>query len=99
MQLAKYFRGVVRHEIPSAFIFHDARTVVNYLNSNRAICEPSLPEGVTWEDFIMVISDQIRRLINHFGELTVNRLSGVLMATDSGSFATNYFLTLDSYLS
>jgi hypothetical protein len=38
------------------------------------------------DDFISVMGDQMQRLINHFGELVVNKLTGVLIATDGGAF-------------
>lgn len=96
MTLARYFRAVARHEIPSTFIFREAKPVIDYLNSSRAIREISLPQGVNWDDFLLVMSDQIRRLIAHFGELAINCLSGVLLATDSGGFSHQYFELLDA---
>lgn len=93
--LARHFRAVARHEIPSTFVFDDAKPVIKFLNSSRAARETSLPEGVSWEDFIAVMADQIRRLISHFGELTVNKLSGVLLATDDGGFAKQYLDLID----
>ncbi len=97
--LARHFRAVARHEIPSTFLFDDAKPVIKFLNSSRAARELSLPEGVEWEDFITVMADQIRRLISHFGELTVNRLSGVLLATDDGGFAKDYLSRIDGAIS
>ncbi len=63
---------------------------VDYINSTRAIREPQLPPRVSWDDFINVMGDQIQRLINHFGELIVNKLSGALVGTDGGAFAREY---------
>ncbi len=94
--LARHFRAVARYEMPSALVFKEARPVIEYLNSSRPAREPALPDRLTWEDFIAIMADQIRRLINHFGELTVNKLSGVLLATDHGSFARSYFKYLDN---
>ena len=45
---------------------------------------------MAWDDFIGVMGEQVERLINHFGELIVNKLTGVLVATDSGAFARDY---------
>lgn len=95
MKLARHFRAVARHEIPNAFVFRETKPVIDYLNGSRAVREAGLPLGVAWEDYIAVMTDQIRRLISHFGELTVNRLSGVLLATDNGGFANHYFSLLD----
>jgi hypothetical protein len=39
---------------------------------------------------MQIMTDQVQRLINHFGELIVNKLSGVLIATEDGGFAKNY---------
>jgi hypothetical protein len=33
-----------------------------------------------------VVREQVNRLIEHFGELVVNVLTGVLVATDRGDF-------------
>ncbi|NDJ84633.1 MAG: methyltransferase domain-containing protein [Chloroflexi bacterium] len=90
VKMARHFPAVVRHEIPSAFVFTETRAVIDYLNSTRVARERSLPPMVTWDDYIMVMTDQIRRLINHFGELVVNRLSGVILATERGGFAQPY---------
>jgi ubiquinone/menaquinone biosynthesis C-methylase UbiE len=97
-KLARHFRAVVRHEIPSTFIFSDPEPIIKYINTNRKMREHRLPEGVSWEDFMSVMSDQIRRLINHFGELTVNKLAGVHIATDKGGFAKEYFAALENPL-
>ncbi|NDJ86520.1 MAG: class I SAM-dependent methyltransferase [Chloroflexi bacterium] len=93
--LARKFRAVMRHDMPGTLVFKEAKPVIDFLNSSRAAREPYLPEAVQWEDFIAVMADQVRRLISHFGELTINRLSGVLLAADSGSFAKDYFDILD----
>ncbi|HVO43403.1 MAG TPA: hypothetical protein VMT34_12300, partial [Aggregatilineales bacterium] len=64
------------------------------INSTRALREPQLPRRVSWDDFVSVMSDQIQRLINHFGELIVNKLSGVVVGTDAGSFAREYVVKM-----
>jgi ubiquinone/menaquinone biosynthesis C-methylase UbiE len=95
IKLARRFRAVARHEIPSAFVFTEVQPVVDYIASTRASKEPELPDGVIWDDFLTVMTEQVRRLINHFGELIINKLSGVLIATDSGGFAAEYFSRLN----
>lgn len=95
MKLARYFRGVVRYEIPSALVFDDPQPVIDYLESTRALREDTLPVGVIWEDFMLIMRSQVERLISHFGELVVNKLTGVLIGTDAGGFAENYFENLD----
>lgn len=98
IKLARHFRAVVRHEIPSTFIFSEPDPIIKYINTNRKMREHRLPEGVSWDDFMSVMADQIRRLINHFGELTVNKLAGVHIATDKGGFAKEYFSILENPL-
>jgi SAM-dependent methyltransferase len=98
-KLAKHFRGVVRYDIPSALVFHDSQPVIDYIASTRDLREDSLPTGVTWEDFMMIMTSQVDRLISHFGELVVQKLSGVLIATDGGGFAEEYFEMWDTMFS
>lgn len=98
MLLGRYFRAVARHEIPTTLIFKDSKPAIEYLNGSRAIREMTLPTGVSWNDFLAVMDDQVRRLISHFGELAVNCLSGVLLATDGGGFSREYFAVLDKEL-
>lgn len=88
--LSKYFPAVARYDIPSTLIFQDAKPVTEYMESSRPFYEPKLPPSIAWEEFMSIMSDQIRRLVDHFGELVVNKLSGVLIATDSGGFAEEY---------
>ncbi len=95
VKLARHFRAVVRHDIPGSFVFSEVQPVINYIASTRAMKEPELPGDITWDDFMTVMTDQVRRLINHFGELVVNKLSGVLIATDHGGFAAEYYDALD----
>ncbi|MBI5928100.1 MAG: class I SAM-dependent methyltransferase [Chloroflexi bacterium] len=96
VKLARHFRAVVRHDIPGSFVFSEVQPVINYIASTRAMKEPELPGDITWDDFMTVMTDQVRRLINHFGELVVNKLSGALIATDKGGFATDYYNSFDN---
>ncbi|PJF44448.1 MAG: hypothetical protein CUN55_03880 [Phototrophicales bacterium] len=98
VQLSHWFQAVARYELPSSLVFKEPRPVVDFLNSHRPILEPTLPEGIRWEDYIAIMDDQVRRLINHFSELTINRLSGVLLATNRGGFARDYFHRLENGL-
>jgi SAM-dependent methyltransferase len=95
MKLSHHFYAVARFDLPGAFIFPAVQPAVDYINSTRAIREPQLPQRVSWDDFINVMGDQIQRLINHFGELIVNKLSGALIGTDGGAFARDYTERLD----
>ncbi len=89
-KLARHFYAVARYDLPGAFIFPTVQPAIDYINSTRALREPQLPRRIAWDDFISVLGDQIERLINHFGELIVNKLTGVLVATDEGAFAEDY---------
>jgi SAM-dependent methyltransferase len=90
VKLARHFYAVSRFDLPSAFIFPAVQPALDYINSMRPLREPQLPRRVSWDDFINVLGDQIQRLINHFGELIVTKLTGALVATDGGSFAKTY---------
>lgn len=94
MYAARYFFAVARYDLPGAFVFPTAQPVIDYMNSARAIREPRLPRGIIWEDFISVLNDQVRRMINHFGELVISKLSGVIVASEMGGFAEHYVHTL-----
>lgn len=84
--LARHFYAVMRVDLPSKLIFHEAQPLLDYLESTRTLREPQLPDGVNWDDMMLVMSQQVDHLINHLGELAINKLSGVLIATDSGDF-------------
>lgn len=88
--LAQYFPAVARYDLPSKFIFRDAQPVADYIESCRPFFEPKLPPTVKWDEFMTIMADQVRRLIDHFGELEVNKLSGVIIATEAGGFAEEY---------
>jgi SAM-dependent methyltransferase len=89
-QLAHHFASVARFDLPSALVFPSKQPVLDYFNSMRALKEPLLPAKITWEDFIHQMGDQVSRLITHFGELVVNKLTGVVIGTDVGGFAKEY---------
>lgn len=89
-QLARHFYAVVRYDLPSTFVFPNIDPVIAYLESTRNLREPQLPEGVRWDDVILIMRQQIGHLLNHFGELVVNKLAGVLVASDAGGFIQEY---------
>lgn len=89
-KLATRFQTVIRHDLPGSFVFKESEPVLEYIESTRPIREASLPDEVTWEDFVNVMGQQIQRLIKHFGELTVYKLSGVFIASDGGGFVKTY---------
>ena len=88
--LARYFYAVVRYDLPQALVFDNADPAMAYIESWRPLREPQLPSEVVWEDVMLVMREQIARVINHFGELVVNKVSGVLVATDSGGFIREF---------
>lgn len=95
VKLARHFNAVARFDLPSLLVFPEARPIIEYINSCRPFYEPYIPHGVVWEDFMAIMSEQLKRLVDHFGELAINKLSGVLLATDKGGFAMEYLRRLD----
>lgn len=87
---SRHFYAVVRYDLPRALVFPSAEPALAYLNSTRSVREAELPQGVNWDEMMMIVREQIGRLIDHFGELTVNTLSGLLVATDRGDFIGEY---------
>lgn len=87
---ARYFFAVARHDLPSLLIFPNAQPLIDYVNSLRALREPSLPRSITWEDFMTVFADQAQRLINHNGEIVISKLSGAIVASEIGGFSREY---------
>jgi SAM-dependent methyltransferase len=88
--LSRHFYAVVRHDLPGTLVVPDAEPIIAYVESTRSVREVELPPGVKWDDVMLIMRDQINRLIEHFGELQVNKLAGVLVATDQGDFIHEY---------
>lgn len=89
-QLARHFYAIVRHDLPTKLVFPDIDPIMNYLESTRAMREPQLPPDVYWDDVMMVMRQQITHLVNHLGELVVNKLNGVIFASDRGGFIEEF---------
>lgn len=89
-KLSNHFYAVVRHDLPSKLVFPDIDPIMEYLESTRGLREPQLPDDVTWDDVMLIMRQQITHLVNHLGELVVNKLNGVVIATNSGGFATEF---------
>ncbi|HVU14992.1 MAG TPA: hypothetical protein VHD90_27150, partial [Phototrophicaceae bacterium] len=68
--------------------------VMAYLESTRSTREPQLPDSILWDDLMLVMREQVSRVISHFGELTVNKVSGVLIASNQGGFIQEFVDTL-----
>jgi SAM-dependent methyltransferase len=88
--LSRQFYAVVRHDLPQALVFNSVDPAMAYLESWRPLREPQLPREVAWEDVMLVMREQIARVINHFSELVVNKISGVLIASDAGGFIRGF---------
>jgi SAM-dependent methyltransferase len=88
--LAKYFYAVVRHDLPSALVFPEVEPAMAYLESTRDLREKSLPADVVWDDVMMIMRQQINQLVKHLGELVINKAAGVLVATHSGGFISEF---------
>lgn len=84
--LHRHFYAVVRHDLPQALVFETPEPALAYLESLRSVREPHLPERVLWEDVMDVMREQIERVIAHFGELVVQKISGALVASEDGGF-------------
>ncbi len=95
--LARYFYAVVRYDLPSMLVFPSVEPVMAYLESTRSIREPQLPESILWDDLMLVMREQVSRVISHFGELTVNKVSGVLIASNQGGFIQEFVDTLGDW--
>jgi ubiquinone/menaquinone biosynthesis C-methylase UbiE len=92
--LSRYFYALMRNDLPSTLVFTEIDPIIQYVESTRDLREPQLPEDVLWDDVIVIMRQQITHLINHLGELPVNKLAGVLIATDNGDFVRDF---LDKY--
>lgn len=84
--LSRHFYAVMRCDLPSTFVFPEVEPVMDYLESTRSLREPQLPSGVAWQDVMVIVRDQVNHLLTHLGELVVNKVGGVLLASDSGGF-------------
>jgi len=82
--LARHFLTVIRHDLTSALVFPHADPLIAYMDSTRSLREPVLPRGVYWDDVMLVMREQANRVIAALGDLTINKVSGVLIASDGG---------------
>jgi SAM-dependent methyltransferase len=89
-KLSKYFYGVVRYDLPGSLVFHDSEPLITYIESTRPDREPQLPPDVQWDAMMAIMKQQINHLLNHLGELVINKLSGVLIASDAGGFIHDF---------
>jgi hypothetical protein len=83
----------MRFDLPGKFTFDQIDPVIEYLNSSRPMLDPQLPEDVEWNDLTTIMRQQIGHLIDHLGEFTVSKFSGVLMASNNGGFIQEFTQT------
>ena len=81
-RLSRRFYAVVRYDLPQLLVFDEVEPAVAYFASWRTLRESSLPTEVAWEDVMLLMREQISRVVNTTGELVVNKVSGVLIASD-----------------
>lgn len=84
--LSRHFYAVVRYDLPNALIFPTVAPALDYMDSVRDIYEAQLPDDVAWDDMIAIMQQQFDLLIERLGHLQINKLSGVLVASDDGGF-------------
>ena len=89
-RLARHFYAVVRYDLPQLLVFDEPEPALNYFASWRPMREPLLPPEVRWDDVMLLMREQITRIIDAMGELVINKLSGVLVATDHGGFISPF---------
>ena len=94
--LAQHFFAVERCDLPAALVFQSPQPIVDYVESMRALREPYLPPAVTWEAMMKALGDWLQQRMGPSNYLKVDKLSGVLVATDSGGFAREYVARLHS---
>jgi SAM-dependent methyltransferase len=96
-RLHRHFYAVVRHDLPSKLVFPEVEPVMEYLESTRTFREPQLPEGVEWDEVMFLMRQQVTHLIDHLGEIVVNKLTGVLLASDRGGFIEGFIHHRDQH--
>jgi len=94
--LARHFYAVERSDLPGVLVFPEPGPVIEYLNSMRALREPYLPPTVRWEALMEVIGQWLATYMTS-SALAIEKLSGVLIATDDGGFAKDYVARLRRY--
>lgn len=88
--LARHFYSVVRYDMPTSFIFKTTDPLIDYMMTLRQLREPALPQGVAWDDVMLVIREQANRVIAALGELAIQKVAGVLIASDTGGITQDF---------
>ncbi len=89
-RLSRHFYAVRRADLPSQLVFTDLEPLMAYIETTRSVREPQLPADVHWDDVMAIMRQQITHLIGHLGELAINKLNGVLIASDNGGFVAEF---------
>lgn len=90
IHLSRRFYAITRHDLPALIVMPSADPAITYMETLRHFYEPFFPPSVRWDDVMMLIRNQIERIIAHTGEMVIEKLTGVLIATDSGGFIREY---------
>jgi len=90
LHLGRYFYAVMRHDLPGQLVFDQTEPIMRYLESTRSLREPQLPPDVLWDDVMLIMQQQINHLIHHLGALVINKMTGVLIATNGGGFVQEF---------
>lgn len=89
-QLSHHFYAVMRSDLPGTLVFHEVDPLMRYIQSTRLIREPQLPDDVHWDDVMMIVRQNLDVLLNHLGEIPINKLNGLLIGTDNGDFVQEF---------
>jgi SAM-dependent methyltransferase len=95
LRLGRYFYAVMRHDLPAQLVFDQTDPIMRYLESTRTLREPQLPPDVLWDDVMLIMQQQMNHLIHHLGALVVNKMTGVLIATNGGGFVREFLSIRD----
>lgn len=77
--LEPVFKHTERYDLPGALIFSDSEPLIDYLGSMRRRFELNYPTGVSWENVVVALRDEIDRHIANNGEFRVHKLAGVFL--------------------
>jgi hypothetical protein len=88
--LANRYFAVVRHDLPGSFVFDDVDPIMDYLDSTRDTREPQLPNNISWDQVMLIMREQLTNLITSLDQLVVDKLTGVLIATNGGGFIEEF---------
>jgi SAM-dependent methyltransferase len=88
--LSRQFFAVARYDLPSALVFPAVDPIMDYLEATRSIRESQLPEDVGWDQLMLIMREQLTNLMYTHKTLAVDKLTGVLMASDQSGFIGEY---------